>query len=137
MNVEERLKQRKYTISDIPLDIGIRGCREFIRDQLNSIRSLHVEGYVQRVKGHDVRLVIRGTSSNLETVDNFLARYEWNCVYNEQWYTGSIVEYTIKIKKSERHAINSERSPPDHDYKSSSSISSTSTKSSTRKSNKP
>lgn len=125
--------QRIYTISDIPLGIGIRGCREFIRDNLNSNRSLYVEGYVQRVKGHDVKLVIRGTPSNLDIVENFLSIYKWNCMYEEYWYTGSIVEYTINILKSERDAVSSARSPPDNDHISTSSISSAE---SSRKSNK-
>jgi hypothetical protein len=112
------------------------GSRQAICERVNGNRLLQIDGYVQRISGHDLKVVLRGsdgditvavaeiTSGLTDTVVTFGNRIH----YTSRWPDPP----TFRILKSSvSSALKSEQSPEHYDKKSVASQSTESPRSST------
>ena len=62
-----RYVEVELKLSGIPVQIGLghNGSRQFVHDIVNSIRGVEIDGFVQRIPVHDLKLVVRGTESDV------------------------------------------------------------------------
>jgi hypothetical protein len=116
IETSSQLYERSYSIRDIDVSVGPRGCREFVRDSINQFEGVNVDGYIQRVVGNDIKLVIRGTLDHLNVLEsNFLSHQHWSCrLESSHVYLGRLRESKITILHNQQGAIPSDRSPREY-----------------------